>query len=184
MNQNKIKIFGIILGVILFILFISGITYAAFTWASDPTGGFINGTSECFKIDYTKGNDITEGTLILGDSYADGLSATVKAKINDSCPTMKGIATLYVDVKDETSSFLIENSLLRYQVLEDGVEVSSGILSSKGDNEVYKNIEITSIEKSFIVYIWVSKNDIDDNNLESITSSTYSVGIKMSAEGR
>ena len=183
--DNKIKTFGIILGVILFILLISGITYAAFTWASDPTGGFVNATSECFRIDYIKGENITDGTLLFGSSYKDGLSATVKAKLSEDCPTIdKGIATLYVNVKDETSDFLINNNLLRSQVLEDDVEVSSGFITKKGDNEVYTDIEVTDTEKSFTVYIWASRNDITDDNINDIYTSTYNVGIRMSAEGR
>ena len=181
--KNKVKIIGII-GIIGLIFLIFGITYAVFTWVSDPTGGFINATSECFVIDYTKGEDILDGTLVFGNDYTTGLSTTVKAKISDNCPTIKGIATLYVDVKDDTSDYFIENGILRYQILEDNVEVKSGVLTSKGKNEVYSDIEITYTEKVFTIYIWANKNDINDDNIEIVSNSTYSVGIQMSAEGR
>ena len=182
--MNKKVVYSVI-GVVLIVITVFGITFAAFNWASDPSGGFINATSECFDLDYTKGEDITDGTLVFGSDYTSGLNATVKAKLSDRCSTMeKGIATLYVDVKDETSAYFMDNDLLRYQVLEDGVAVASGVLTDYGKNAVYSNIEVTGTEKSFTVYVWFSKNDVNDDNLETVSTSTYSVGIQMSAEGR
>ena len=181
----KNKTVYIIIGVILLIVVVFGITYAAISWASDPNSGFVNGTSECFKIDYVKGIDVTDGTLVLGNDYTSGLNTTVSAVLSDECPTMdRGNGTLYIDVKDATSDYFIDNELLRYQVLEDGEEVADGVLTAKGRNEVYSDIEITKYEKEFTVYIWVSKQDVNDTNISEVSNSTYSVGIQMSAESR
>ena len=54
--KNKTKLYGTILGVVLFILLISGLTYAALEWQSTKTN--IKLTSGCFDIYYDKGQDI------------------------------------------------------------------------------------------------------------------------------
>lgn len=181
--KEKTKIVRAVFGVLLLVIVVTGITYAAFSWASDPTKGYISGNTECFDISYTKGTDILDGSLDFGSSYTDGLSATVKAKITDTC-SMNGIGTLYLDIKDETSDYLITNSLVRYQVLEDTREVRDGIITSKGKNTIYDNFDVTNTEKEFTVYIWISIEDASDDNISNISTSTFSGGISMSAEGR
>ena len=156
---------------------------AAFSWVSDPNRGIISGNTQCFDISYTKGTDILDGSLDFGSSYTDGLSATVKTKITDTC-SMNGIGTLYLDIKDETSDYLITNSLIRYQVLEDTNEVNDGIITSKGKNTIYDNFDVTNTEKEFTVYIWISIEDVNDDNINNISTSTFSGGISMSVEGR
>ena len=57
--------------------------------------------------------------------------------------------------------------------------VSLGVLVSYNVNNITKDIE-----KEFIVYIWISIEDVTDDNISSISTSTYSGTISMSAEGR
>ena len=182
MSRNK-KIILLVFGILILIILVSGITYAAFSWASDPDRGVISGNTQCFDISYTKGTDITNGSLDFASTYTDGLSASVKVKLADTC-SINGIGTLYLDTKEETSDYLITNSLVRYQVLEDTSEVANGIITSKGKNVIYDNFDVTNTEKEFTVYIWISIEDVTDDNISSISSSTYSGTISMSAEGR
>lgn len=181
--KNK-KLFKIIMGVLLLIVVVSGTTYAAFVWSSENIN--ISGTSDCFVIDYTKGTDILDGDLQLGTIYTDGLSTAVKAKLSDTCNIENAVGTLYINIDAITSDFLITNKIIRYQVLEDGVEVAngSGTISNKGITNIYENIEITKTEKTYTVYIWMSINDANDNNLSNIMSSSFSSAIGMRAESR
>ena len=181
--KEKTRVVGAVLGVLALIIVVSGITYAAFSWASDPDRGIISGNTQCFDITYTKGTDITNGSLDFGSTYTDGLSSTVKVKLDDAC-TINGIGTLYLDTKEETSDYLITNKLVRYQVLDGTTEVANGIIESKGKNTIYDNFDVTNTEKEFTVYIWISIEDVTDDNISSISSSTYSGTISMSAEGR
>ena len=184
--MKKKEIIKIFTGVLLLIVVVAGTTYAAFVWASDPNNGFISGTSDCFVLDYTKGTDILSGELELGSTYIDGLSATVKAKLSDTCNIETATGTLYLNTDDVTSDYLITNKIIRYQVLEDGQEVdgASGTINSKGQTAIYNNIDITDVEKSFTVYIWISIEDATDSNLNDIMSSTFSASIGMKAESR
>ena len=65
MNNKKVKTYGLVLGVTLFVFLVAGFTYAALTWRSNNIT--INGSTECLDIDYTKGQDITGGNLLLLD---------------------------------------------------------------------------------------------------------------------
>jgi len=182
-NKELIKV---IMGVLLLIVVVAGTTYAAFVWSSDPNNGYISGTSDCFVIDYTKGTDILNGELELGSAYTDGLYSTVKAKLSDTCNIENAVGTLYLNTDDITSDYLITNKIIRYQVLEDGevIDGASGRIEQKGRTAVYSNIDITDTEKSFTVYIWISIEDANDNNLSDIMSSTFSCSIQMVAESR
>lgn len=183
MKKNG-KLVTLVMVVLFLILIVSSLTYAAYVWASDPNSGYISATSECFIIDYTKGTDILDGVLELGNSYTNGLSATVKAKLSDRCNIESGIATLYLNTEDTTSDYLITNKLMRYQVLENGTEVANGIINSKGQTPIYGNIKMTNAEKTFTVYIWVSLADVNYTNISNIMSSSYSGSVGMRAESR
>ena len=65
MENKKIKIYGIVLGVILFIILVAGFTYAALTWRSSNIT--ITGASECLEVDSVKGSNITGSDLLLLD---------------------------------------------------------------------------------------------------------------------
>ena len=98
--KEKYKLIGTIVGVCLFIILISSITYAIYTWAtSDYEESDIEGTADCFKVVYTKGDDIgSDGSieeLQMGSSYTDGVSTTVKVKIDNSCNVTSGNGTVY-----------------------------------------------------------------------------------------
>lgn len=181
--KNK-ELLKAVIGVLLLIVIVSSVTYAAFVWASDPESGIIEGTSECFVLDYTKGTDILNGNLDFGSTYTDGLSTTVKAKLNSECNIENAVGTLYINIDDTTSDYLIDNNIIRYQVLEDNVEVENGTISSKGQIPLYSNIEVTEVEKTYTVYIWINITDTNDSNISNIMSSTFSSAIGMKAESR
>jgi len=180
--KKDYKVVKAVLGVLLLIAVVSGMTFAWVTWTSGNVT--IYGQSDCFVVDYTKGKDILNGSLNFGGNYSEGLSITVKAKISDSCDIVNGKGTLYLDTKDVTSDYLINNRLVRYQVLEDNTEVKSGTISSKGKTNIYDDFDVTNIEKSFTVYIWVSIDDVTSNNMGDIMASVYSGGVQMSVESR
>lgn len=181
--SNKRKNIRIILGVLSIIVSVFSITYAAFRWVSDPNRGYISGSSECFNILYTKGTDILSGNIELGQTYRDGINVTVKASIDEECD-IDGIGTLYIDTKTDTSDVML--NLIRYQVLENGtpVEGASGIINAKGKQAIYTGFEVTEVEKSYTVYVWVNTSDVTDNNVTEVLEGTYIGAVSMSVEGR
>lgn len=183
--MTKKKMYIMISGVIVFILLISGITYAAYTWAA--TGDNIGAEAICFNIDYTKGADIgsneNKEKLNIGKVYTDGLSTTVKMKINSNC-NITGKGTIYLNTSEETSDYLIDNSMLNYQVLVGTTEVANGVVSQKGSSIIYENFDVTASEKSITVYIWISGENVNDGNLNNVLKAVYKGTVSAKAESR
>ena len=117
MNENKIdkkiKTYGLVLGIVLFVLLIAGFTYAALNWRSSNI--VISGNTECLDIESTKGSDITGEELLLLDESSiindnkitikEGMVVTnVTAKIKSGC-TIAGYMTLNLNVTSLNSAF-------------------------------------------------------------------------------
>ena len=125
MEKNK-KL--IVLGVLALILTISGITYAILTWTSSRVN--IGLTSNCFTIDYTKGQDITNQSIKLIDekdlisdgkfTIKDGIALTyANIGIKSTC-TIEGYGILKLNVTSLSDAFTTGNSKgsLKYAVLK------------------------------------------------------------------
>ena len=125
MEKNK-KL--IVLGVLALILIISGITYAILTWTSSKIN--IGLTSNCFTIDYTKGNDIAnasikalnESDLISDNKFTikEGIALTyANIGIKSTC-TIEGYGILKLNVTSLSDAFTTGNSKgsLKYAVLK------------------------------------------------------------------
>ena len=112
MENKKVKIYGIVLGVVLFILLVSGLTYAILSWRSSNIT--IAGNSECLEVDSVKGSDITGSDLLLLDSgvinnnqitITTGMVVTnINAKIKSSC-TIDGYLTINLNTTTLNSGF-------------------------------------------------------------------------------
>ena len=113
MENKKIKIYGIVLGVILFIILVAGFTYAALTWRSSNIT--ITGASECLEVDSVKGSNITGSDLLLLDksqvvnsnqiTIRTGMVVTnITAKLKSSC-TIDGYLTINLKTTTLNSGF-------------------------------------------------------------------------------
>ena len=170
----------IILGVSLFILIGSGLTYAALTWAtSNPIN--IGLTSGCFEINYTPGGAINnanvevmnESTLISNNKFTitEGIALTyANIGIKSTC-TIEGYGSLYLNVTSLSSAFTTGSSKgsLKYAILNNtsssttltvaGLKgqsfdiVKKGIITSTGTiNILNKKLSNTSQNKYLIVF--------------------------------
>ena len=195
----------IILGVIILILAISGITYAILTWTSSKIN--IGLTSGCFTIDYTKGQDISGNLKLLNESdlisnnkftikNGIGISA-VNIGIKSTC-TIEGYGSIYLNVTNISDAFTTGDSkgALKYAVLSNtstittpsSVTVDSllnqsfdivstgSITSSDTITLLTKQLSNTEIYK-YLVVIYV------DNALagNSITSASFTGNISADA---
>ena len=195
----------IILGVIILILAISGLTYAILTWTSSKIN--IGLTSGCFTIDYTKGQDISGNLKLLNESdlissnkftikNGIGISA-VNIGIKSTC-TIEGYGSIYLNVTNISDAFTTGDSkgALKYAVLSNtstittpsSVTVDSllnqsfdivstgSITSSDTITLLTKQLSNTEVYK-YLVVIYV------DNALagNSITSASFTGNISADA---
>jgi len=173
--MDKQKLIGVILGIVLFIVAIAGITYAYMSWTSDNINKVVS--SKCFDVLYTKGQDIG-GNIVPSKNYTGGSSSTVKVNINSSCD-IRANGKLYLNTSDSTSSNLYREGLLNYQVLKGNTLIKGGNITSSGEIE----IDLGELEKAssamtnYTVYVWID-NDLVEN---SDVFSNYDGNIRVEA---
>ena len=170
----------IVLGVSLFILIGSGLTYAGLMWAtSNPIN--IGLTSGCFEINYTPGGAINnanvevmnESTLISNNKFTitDGIALTyANIGIKSTC-SIEGYGSLYLNVTSLSSAFSTGSSKgsLKYAILNNtssstnltvaGLKgqsfdiVKKGTITNTGTiNILNKKLSNTSQNKYLIVF--------------------------------
>ena len=177
--MKKKVIYSIIIVSVIIILSVA-VTYAVYTFSAVVN---ISGTSECFDVNYVKGQDIGSDSnpakFVLANNYTKGLSSVIKVNLKDTCTITNGTGTLYLNTDSTTSSILLTSNVLKYQVLEGTNEVASGIVSSTGNLPIYNNIEINNQVKELTVYIWIDGSLVNNDNSNEILSSVYKGHISM-----
>lgn len=180
--MKKKVIYSIIIVSVIIILSVA-VTYAVYTFSGVVN---ISGTSECFDVNYVKGQDIgsdsNPANFSLASTYTEGLSSVIKVNLKDTCTISNGTGTLYLNTDSTTSNILLTSNVLKYQVLEGTNEVASGIVSSTGNLPIYNNIEINNQVKELTVYIWIDGSLVNNDNSNDILSSVYKGNISMSIE--
>ena len=152
--MKKKVIYSIIIVSVIIILSVA-VTYAVYTFSGVVN---ISGTSECFDVNYVKGQDIgsdsNPANFVLASTYTEGLSSVIKVNLKDTCTITNGTGTLYLNTDTSvTSSTLLSGKLLKYQVLDGTTSVGSGVVSSAENIEIYKDIPITTTVKTITVYM-------------------------------
>ncbi len=178
--MKKKVIYSIIIVSVIIILSVA-VTYAVYTFSGVVN---ISGTSECFDVNYVKGQDIgsdsNPANFSLASTYTEGLSSVIKVNLKDTCTITNGTGTLYLNTDTSvTSSTLLSGKLLKYQVLDGTTSVGSGVVSSAENIEIYKDIPITTTVKTITVYIWLDGNLVTEQNQNEILSSVYKGHISM-----
>ena len=180
--MNKKLLYSILTVLLIAIVSVS-VTYAWLSWRSSVNVG---GTSECFEVNYVKGQDIgsdsNPANFSLASTYTEGLSSVLKVNLKDTCTISNGTGTLYLNTDTTTSSILLTSGVLKYQVLDGATEVANGIVSSTGNLPIYNNIEINNEVKQLTVYVWLDGSLVNDSNSSDILSSIYKGNITMSIE--
>ena len=178
--MKKKVIYSIIIVSVIIILSVA-VTYAVYTFSGVVN---ISGTSECFDVNYVKGQDIgsdsNPANFVLASTYTEGLSSVIKVNLKDTCTITNGTGTLYLNTDTSvTSSTILSGKVLKYQVLDGTTPVGSGIVSSAEGIEIYKDIPITTTVKTITVYIWLDGNLVTEQNQNEILSSVYKGHISM-----
>ncbi len=175
--MNKQKLIGLILGVVLFVVAITGLTYAYISWTSDNMNKVVS--SKCFDVLYTKGQNII-GAIMPSLDYTGGLSTTVKMNIDSNCD-MKAKGVLYLETKEQTSTNLYREGLLNYQVLKENTVISggSGNVTESGEIaiELGELTKATNATTSYTVYVWIDNNLVENSD----AFSSYSGSIRAEA---
>ena len=194
----------IILGVAVFTLIGSGLTYAALTWAtSNPIN--IGLTSGCFEINYTPGGAINnanvevmnESTLINGSKFTitEGIALTyANIGIKSTC-SIEGYGSLYLNVTSLSSAFTTGSSKgsLKYAILNNTSSVSTpsvsslkgqsfdivkkGTITATGTTEILKKQLSNSTQNKYLIVFYIDGSLIGND----VIGSTFAGNISADA---
>ena len=140
--MNKKLLYSLLIVLLIVVVSVS-ITYAWLSWSGVVN---ISGTSECFDVNYIKGQDIgsdsNPANFSLASTYTEGLSSVIKVNLKDTYIISNGTGNLPIynnieinnEVKQLTVYIWIDGSLVNN-------DNSNDILSS-----VYKGNISMSIE--------------------------------------
>lgn len=123
MKESWVKILGTIIGILLFIVLVSGLTYAYYNGQATAN---INGTAACFNINYTKGSDIgstvDRANVLLFDesdiissnmiTIKNGMAITnFSAGLSSDCEIRQGYITVNANITNLNAAFISGNSV-------------------------------------------------------------------------
>lgn len=187
MNKES-KTSSLIVGLILLILVVSGLTYAWLSWQKETT---ISGVSKCFNINYTKGETINEDlfqvdTPISGNNitYTYGMASSIfTISLDQSCETT---GTFTLTLKSTTlpdvyttgdSKNALKYALVEASTLNPG---TSYAVLSKGDINTTSDISLLTQnlskteEKKYALIVYVDGN-LTTTNAEGASYVGYVV---------
>ena len=171
--------FTIIIGVLVFILSF-GTTYAINTWSSGNT--LISGTTRCFKVNYTKGQDInfTDGLVALTSFDKDkSVYTTLSVSKNINCDVC-GKGSISANI---SSSIDLSSGGLSYKIYQGTNEVKSGSITNTGITTLYDNFDIQEINSiTFTIYFYLDASKINNNYLQTSFSGKIYAEAKSTKE--
>lgn len=171
--MKKKKTVFIILGILIFSILIAGITYALYKFVLFDDLTVETATPGLdYYINYTKGQDITNGILNIGSDYTSGNSASVEFWKKDNTYDIYG--QIYLDI-NSIGSNLASESGLKYTVVNNDNVIASGTLAgtSSGSSLILvSNIPLETSSQLYTVYIWLDENvevntDIEGESLSA-----------------
>lgn len=142
----------------MFVIVIAGFTYAYYTWKSTKVN--TSGTSECFKINYVNGQDITgtdlapigEEDFINGNTIkiVDGMAlTTVSIGIDSSC-NISGDGKILLTPSSISPAFTTGNSSgsIKYKIVEYSSSIYPDVTVGNLKNQQFTILDEGSITSS------------------------------------
>ncbi len=195
----------IILGVAVFILIGSGLTYAGLMWAtSNPIN--IGLTSGCFEINYTPGGAINnanvevmnESTLISNNKFTitEGIALTyANIGIKSTC-SIEGYGSLYLNVTNLSNAFSTGSSKgsLKYAILNNTSSVSTpsvtnlkgqsfdivnaGSITATGITKIFTK-QLTTTQDKYLIVFYIDNSLVGNDVIGSTFAGTISADAKQ-----
>lgn len=173
MNDNikrtkNINLLSIVSLMLLIIVIILGGTYAAFV-VSKQDSSTITGAANCYKVKYTKGQDIN-GALEADTNFTSGWSTDIVMYAESGCEDLT--ATLYLTTNPDTTMDLSDKAL-KYTVVLNNSIVSEGSVDGTANQVIYNNFKLNTTQTTYRVYIWLDSVLEDLTNFDSEAYSGF-----------
>lgn len=176
--ENGKKTSTLIIGIILLIVIVSGLTYAWLVWSKDTV---IEGTSKCFDITYTGGADISANLVLVDTPISDGkitygynmANSVFAITLNDNCTTT-GQFNLILKNTTVPTAYISGNSknALKYALVS-GTSVSvgtsytvlsSGSINTTSDINIYTGNLSKGVTDNYVLIVYVDGNSAGEDS--------------------
>ena len=176
--ENSKKTSTLIIGIILLIAIISGISYAWLVWSKDTK---IEGTSKCFDITYKGGSDISANLVLVDTPISSGkitygynmASSSFAITLNNSCDTT-GKFNLILKNTTVPTAYISGNSknALKYALVS-GSSVSvgssytvlaSGNINTTSDINIYTSTLSKGVTNNYVLIVYVDGNSAGEDS--------------------
>lgn len=180
-TYEKSKIIGLIIGIICFILVVSGASYAWLTWRSNNI--IVAGSTDCFNVNYPITSEI--GTLQspaklryftsynrdnMNQLVANPLYAEVALSMNNNCNTT-GTGTIYLTTDSTGTDNAVLGGALKYTLTSvtnnEETVISTAAITSTSEITLKNNISVTTSSGGTVyrVYVWLDGSIADETYL-------------------
>lgn len=176
--MKKAKLIGYILGVILFIALVAGVTYALFRFTTNS--GNVGVTSDKIDVDYTISNANLSGTLFPDTSRSDGIMESVTARLN----TGSANASLNIYITPTVINSIAPEAL-EWEV--DVINTSSEVVNHYNGTfngavvdipvKVVNNYALSGNLLTFNIYVWLNGDTLTTIGSTNNFTATISADI-------
>ena len=198
MKVEKRKVYGTIIGVTLFVLFILGITYAIFQW----TSGTNNNTNVKLTVSkdlenliiYKQGNSILETagqTLEASENYSGGISATIEFYKKPTTKVIYGRINMEIlnmlSASNTTDANIKKTDTIKWAITtwtsSNTAEtlLNEGTFNGKEIGNIFplhQDFELSTTRTFFKIYLWFDQNAVN----EELSVSGELLSTEISAE--
>ena len=199
MIVEKRKVYGTIIGVTLFVLFILGITYAIFQW----TSGTNNNTNVKLTVSkdlenliiYKQGNSILETagqTLEASENYSGGISATIEFYKKPTTKVIYGRINMEIlnmlSASNTTDANIKKTDTIKWAITtwtsSNTTEtlLNEGTFNGKEIGNIFplhQNFELSTTRTFFKIYLWFDQNAVNEE--KSVSGELLSTEISAEA---
>ena len=167
-KTKNINLLSIVSLMLLIVVTILGGTYAAFV-VTKQESSTITGAASCYKVKYTKGQDIN-GVLEADTNFTSGWSTDIVMYAESGCEDLT--ATLYLTTNPDTTMDLSDKAL-KYTVVLNNSIVSEGSVDGTANQVIYNNFKLNTTQTTYRVYIWLDSALEDLTNFDSEAYSGF-----------
>ena len=199
MKVEKRKVYGTIIGITLFVLFILGITYAIFQW----TSGTNNNTNVKLTVSkdlenliiYKQGNSILETagqTLEASETYSGGISATIEFYKKPTTKVIYGRINMEIlnmlSASNTTDANIKKTDTIKWAITtwtsSNTAEtlLNEGTFNGKEIGNIFplhQDFELSTTRTFFKIYLWFDQNAVNEE--KSVSGELLSTEISAEA---
>ncbi|MBQ8192911.1 MAG: hypothetical protein IJZ46_02435 [Bacilli bacterium] len=175
MKNNKAKVVGVVLGIILFLTLISGITYAWYVWSTDEADETQIATNVgAITVKYDAGSSIIGRRIKPVSDKTQGIRKGISVSIDQEAVN-EVIFNLYLDINELDEG--LKHSSFKYEFYKSDTLITNGNFANLTTTECNEDSSINHIQllteekittavSTYELYIWIDGNEDNPTSMQ------------------